>query len=211
MRFTKKDLEIFEVPGFADRMQLIADTIRPKLAKLGELLNPQLSRLVGHELYTHVALHARRTVNPPEETWVAFSPDKTGYKSYVHLALCVGRRGVQARAMVKQECADRKRFSNNLLSQLEPLSHLKGHKEMEDYTHRDAEYKPATVADWNIFLKDASRKLKENNTSCFDVGANLPLSGDLSSHAIQAFARLSPFYLLGHNLPWAPPTNGNGW
>ena len=211
MRFTKKDLEIFEVPGFADRMQIIADTIRPKLAKLGELLDPQLSRLVGHDLYTHVALHQRRTVNPPDETWVAFSPDKTGYKPYIHFALCVGRRGVQARVLAKPECETRKKFATNIAGRLEPLCTLKGSKEMEDYARRDVDYKPASITDWNVFLKDSVRKLKESHTACFDVGINLPLSGDLSSHAIQSFNRLAPFYFLGHDLPWTPPTNGNIW
>ena len=80
MRFTKKDLEVFEIHGFADRMQVIADEIRPKLVKLGELIQPQLSRLVNLPLFPHVAMHARRSVNPPDETWVAFSHDQAGYK-----------------------------------------------------------------------------------------------------------------------------------
>ena len=115
MRFTKKDLEIFQVSGFADRMQLIVDEIHPKLSKLGELLQPQLSRLVSHQLYPHIAQHARRTVNPPDETWVAFAPDEKNYKPFVRFELCVGSVGVQARVTAKQECKDRKPFSQNLI------------------------------------------------------------------------------------------------
>lgn len=199
MRFTKKDLEIFEVKGFADRMQLISDTIRPKLAKLGELLQPQLSRLVSHQLFPHVAKHARRTVNPPDETWVAFSPDANGYKSFVHFALCVGSIGVQARVLAKQECETRKKFSQNLLQNAEVLKDVKGSKEMADYSKRSEDFRPSPVTDWAQFLVETARRVKDTQTAIFDVGLNLPLSGDLSSHAIQAMSRLTPFYLLSGN------------
>lgn len=204
MRFTKKDLEIFEVPGFADRMQLIKDTISPKLAKLGELLQPQLSRAVDHEIYPHVAEHARRTVNPPTETWVAFGPDPQGYKSYVHFTLCVGGIGVQARVTAKQECKNRKVFGQNLVTYAEPLKDLKGNKEMADYAKSNGE-RPEAIADWTAFLKEAGQRLKQTQTAVFDIGINLPLSGDLSSHAIQAFCRLVPFYKLSGNSNNHPP------
>lgn len=204
MRFTKKDLEIFEVNGFADRMQLIKDTITPKLIKLGELLQPQLSRAVDHEIYPQVAEHARRTVNPPTETWVAFGPDPAGYKSYVHFTLCVGGVGVQARVTAKQECKNRKGFGQNLLTYAEQLKELKGNKEMADYSRSDGG-RPESIADWVVFLKEAGQRLKQTQTAVFDVGINLPLSGDLSSHAIQAFCRLTPFYKLSGNSNNHPP------
>lgn len=204
MRFTKKDLEIFEVPGFADRMQLIADTIHPKLIKLGELLQPQLSRLVSHQLYPQIAQHLRRTVNPPEETWVAFSPDDRIYKTHVHFALCVGAIGVQARVTAKQECKDRKIFGQNLTTHAEKLKDLKGNKEMGDYNKRDAEGKPAAITEWSSFLVDTGKRLKETQTATLDVGINLPLSGDLSSHAIQALSKLVPFYKISGNTQFNP-------
>lgn len=205
MRFTKKDLEMFEVGNFADRMQLVADTIRPKLSKLGELLQPQLSRIVEHEIYPHVAEHLRRTVNPPDETWVAFGPDSKGYKSYVHFALCVGAIGVQARIMAKQECRNRKEFGKNLLTNVERLKDLKGNKEMADYSKRVGTERPISVTDWTLFLSDAAKRLQATQTFVLDIGINLPLSGDLSSHAIQAFNRLSPFYLIAGNNNNQPP------
>lgn len=211
MRFTRKDLEVFEVPGFADRMQLIADTIRPKLVQLGDLLHPQLSRLVHQELYTHVAQHARRTVNPPDETWVAFGPDKNGYKPYVHFELTVGLLGVQARIIAKPECRTRKQFATNILTFMQRLADLKGHKEMEDYSKRDQDLHPTPIAEWIPFLQEQSKRLKTTATSTVDIGINLPLSGDLSSHAIRAFERLVPFYFLGHDLPWQQSNNGNGF
>ncbi|MBI4125567.1 MAG: DUF1054 family protein [Deltaproteobacteria bacterium] len=190
--------------GFADRMQLIKDTISPKLSKLGELLQPQLSRAVDHEIYPQVAEHARRTVNPPTETWVAFGPDPIGYKSYVHFALCVGGVGVQARVTAKQECKNRKIFGQNLMTYAEQLKDLKGNREMADYSKSNGE-SPETISDWVTFFKETGQRLKQTQTSVFDIGINLPLSGDLSSHAIQAFCRLSPFYKLGGNHNNNPP------
>lgn len=206
MRFTKKDLEVFTVNGFADRMQLISDTIQPKLVKLGELLQPQLSRLVSHQLFPHVALHARRTINPPEETWVAFSPDDKAYKSYVHFGLCVGAIGVQARVMAKQECRTRKEFAQGVLKNVEQLKDLKGNKEMADYSKRDSDLKPTPVSEWTSFLAETAKRLIDTQTAVLDIGINLPLSGDLSSHAIQAMARLTPFYNLSGNTTFQPLT-----
>lgn len=199
MRFTKKDLDVFDIPGFADRMQVIADEIRPKLMKLGELIQPQLARLVNHDLYPHVAEHARRSVNPPEETWVAFSPDKAGYKSYTHFSFCVGRYGVQARIMTKPESNERKQLADNIERFLPHLIEIKGKREMIDFTHKH-NGKLSAIEDWEIFLKENVSRLKQVQTSYFDIGINLPLSGDLSSHAIQAFAKLVPFYAMGRNI-----------
>ena len=198
MRFTKKDLEVFEIPGFADRMQVIADEIRPKLAKLGELIQPQLSRLVNHDLHTHVAEHARRSVNPPEETWVAFGPAKEGYKAYTHFAFCVGKEGVQARVMARQETDERVNLADNIKKYYPHLVEMKGKREMIDFA-RKQNGKYAAIENWEGFLTETVDRLKSVQTSYFDVGINLPLSGDLSSHAIQAFSKLVPFYALGRN------------
>src|SRR4029453_11001355 len=39
----------------------------------------------------HVAKHMRRTVNPPDDTWVAFAADKRGYKKHCHFKVAVSR------------------------------------------------------------------------------------------------------------------------
>ncbi|MDO8494339.1 MAG: DUF1054 family protein [Deltaproteobacteria bacterium] len=207
MRFTKKDLEIFQVKNFADRMQMIVDEISPKLAKLGELIQPQLSRIVAHEIYTHVAQHARRSVNPPDETWVAFGPDSKGYKSYVYFAICVGSLGVQARITAKQEFRNKEQYGEAILRFADKLQVLKGNKEMEDYTRRGTDLAPTTVSDWPVFLQETAARFKEKPSAIIDLGINLPLSGDLSSHAIQALTRLAPFYMIAKQTNGQPVNN----
>ena len=38
-----------------------------------------------------MAKHARRTVNPPKDSWVAFAPYKRGYKSLPHFQIGLWR------------------------------------------------------------------------------------------------------------------------
>jgi len=82
--FGKKDFDLFKVQGFEKRMNAVKSTISPKLQEIGELLAPALSNMTGDEIFPHVARHARRTVNPPDNTWVAFANNKRGYKKHPH-------------------------------------------------------------------------------------------------------------------------------
>ena len=38
-------------------------------------------------MFYHVAKHARRSVNPPDDTWVAFANNKRGYKKHPHFQI----------------------------------------------------------------------------------------------------------------------------
>src|ERR1700686_5169333 len=105
--FTPTDFAVFNIQGFSARMQEIYTRVRPKLMRPGDELAPELSRKLHLEFFPHVAKHARRTVNPPAETWAAFGPSPKGYKRYGYLALCISGAGLHARAVVKSE-ADRR-------------------------------------------------------------------------------------------------------
>jgi uncharacterized protein YktB (UPF0637 family) len=93
--FTAADFQVFDLPGFAERMAAIRTRIRPKLETLGHTLGPPLARITEVALYPHVARHARRTVNPPDDTWVAFGPDRRGYKKLQHFKVAVSRRSLR--------------------------------------------------------------------------------------------------------------------
>jgi uncharacterized protein YktB (UPF0637 family) len=93
--FTTQDFEVFAIPGFAERMAAIRRTVRPKLEALGAFLVPPLGRIAGGEVFPHVARHARRTVNPPDDTWVAFGPDRRGYKKALHFKVAVSRHALR--------------------------------------------------------------------------------------------------------------------
>ncbi|MFY0545234.1 YktB family protein [Brevibacillus sp. H7] len=82
--FDQQDFDVFTIDGLDNRMEAIKTSIRPKLEALGHHFSPVLSLATGSEMFHHVAKHARRTVNPPNDTWVAWAPDKRGYKKHPH-------------------------------------------------------------------------------------------------------------------------------
>jgi uncharacterized protein YktB (UPF0637 family) len=109
--FVSADFRVFDVPGFRPRMAEIRDRVRPKLEAFGHSLAPGVSRATGAETFAHVARHARRTVNPPDDTWVAFSPDARGYKKHAHFKVAVSRRAVRFLFEIGPEHADKRRWA----------------------------------------------------------------------------------------------------
>ena len=93
--FTRNDFKVFDLSVFRERMAAIALKIRPKLTSIGGELAPGISTLVDCPLFVHVAKHARRTVNPPDDTWAAFSASPRGYKKDVHFKIAVSRHCVR--------------------------------------------------------------------------------------------------------------------
>ncbi len=93
--FTSDDFKVFDLKGFNERMAAIRLQIRPKLASIGEALAPKLSSSIDTTLYVHVAKHARRTVNPPDDTWAAIGANPRGYKQDVHFKVAVSRHCVR--------------------------------------------------------------------------------------------------------------------
>ncbi len=82
--FNNQDFEVFHIQGLEPRMDKLKQTISPKLEEIGKFFTPHLSTLLQEEIYVHVAKHARRTTNPPTDTWVAWSTSKRGYKPHPH-------------------------------------------------------------------------------------------------------------------------------
>jgi uncharacterized protein YktB (UPF0637 family) len=85
--FTREDFDVFTIDGFEDRMEALKYTIRPKLEILGNHFAPTLTTITGDEMFPHVAKHARRSVNPPKDTWVAFASNARGYKMLPHFQI----------------------------------------------------------------------------------------------------------------------------
>ncbi|MCM3690027.1 YktB family protein [Neobacillus niacini] len=85
--FTNEDFDVFQIDGLEARMDALKERIRPKLESLGHNFAPVLTTLTGDELFVHVAKHARRTINPPKDTWVAFANNPRGYKMLPHFQI----------------------------------------------------------------------------------------------------------------------------
>ena len=85
--FTNVDFDVFLIDGLEARMEALKETVRPKLEELGNHFAPFISSLTDDEMFVHVAKHARRTINPPKDTWVAFSSNPRGYKMLPHFQI----------------------------------------------------------------------------------------------------------------------------
>lgn len=85
--FTKGDFQTFEIDGLKERMEAIQTRIQPKFADIGSELVDYLAAQLGNEVYLHIAKHARRTVNPPNDTWLAIADNKRGYKMHPHFQI----------------------------------------------------------------------------------------------------------------------------
>ncbi|WP_066176381.1 YktB family protein [Bacillus marinisedimentorum] len=85
--FTKQDFQTFQIEGLDDRMAAIKERIQPKFSSLGSALAEDVAAFAGNEMHLHIAKHARRTKNPPKDTWLAIAHDKRGYKKHPHFQL----------------------------------------------------------------------------------------------------------------------------
>ncbi len=82
--FEKQDFETFYIEGLDERMEAIQTRIQPKFKTIGMELADYLSYETGTEMFLHIAKHARRSVNPPNDTWLAIAENKRGYKKHPH-------------------------------------------------------------------------------------------------------------------------------
>ncbi|MFD1360203.1 YktB family protein [Lentibacillus salinarum] len=85
--FTEKDFKAFDIDGLEERMAAIRANIQPKFKQIGEELSGDMADMTGQDIYVHIAQHARRTKNPPNDTWMAFCHNKRGYKKHPHFQI----------------------------------------------------------------------------------------------------------------------------
>ncbi len=109
--FVAGDFKVFDVKGFRPRMDEIRRRVRPKLEALGHSLAPAIGRSIGAEVFAHVAKHARRTMNPPDDTWVALGPEPRGYKQHGHFKVALSRRCVRFVFEIGPEHAGKRRWA----------------------------------------------------------------------------------------------------
>jgi uncharacterized protein YktB (UPF0637 family) len=194
--FTPTDFAVFKVAGFSARMQEIYTRVRPRLVKLGNELAPELARKFHLEFFPHVARHARRTVNPPPETWAAFGPSPKGYKRYGYLALCISGAGLHARMVVKSEADGRVEMARGLKSHAAQLAKSLRGTRVALYNNWDFNALPAKrAADDELFAALAEGLGKK--TGALDLGFGWTVRDALRldrAELLDAYRELEPVY-----------------
>jgi uncharacterized protein YktB (UPF0637 family) len=116
-----RDFEVFEIEGLEPRMEALIERVRPKFHELGEVIAPYLTGLCGENMFTHVAKHARRTVNAPNDSWVAFARDKRGYKAHPHYQIGLWSTHAFVQFAIIYESPNKNAFAERALSELESV------------------------------------------------------------------------------------------
>jgi uncharacterized protein YktB (UPF0637 family) len=145
--FTAQDFKVFDIKGFNERMAAILTRIRPKLKSIGEELAPKVSELVDVSLFVHVAKHARRTVNPPDDTWAALGANARGYKKDVHFKVAVSRHCVRFLFEVGPEYYAKTDWTKEWQHQFKTIAgFLKGNKGLDWFKNEHDEDPNADIA-----------------------------------------------------------------
>lgn len=121
--FTESDFEVFSIDGLENRMDALITHIRPKLDALGEHFAPTLSVMTGEEIFAHVAKHARRKVNPPKDTWVAFANNSRGYKMLPHFQIGLWGSHVFIWFAMIYEAPHKAEYGKTLQSKVNQIQH----------------------------------------------------------------------------------------
>ncbi|MFB6465747.1 YktB family protein [Cytobacillus sp. Hz8] len=158
--FTEEDFNVFQIDGLDARMDALIQHIRPKLTDLAEYFTPTLTVLTGDEMFAHVAKHARRTINPPNDTWVAFANNRRGYKMLPHFQIGLWETHVFIWFAIIYEAPDKVRFGKSLEAHLEKI-----HKEIPaDYVWSFDHTKPEAILHRDLSKEDLLLKVKRLQT-----------------------------------------------
>lgn len=109
-----EDFDLFTIDELSNRMAALQTLVQPKFKQLGDLFSDKLSAHGTGEFFTHVAKHARRTVNPPTDSWVAMAPSKRGYKALPHFQIGLWKTHLFIIVAVIYENPDKKGIAERL-------------------------------------------------------------------------------------------------
>src|SRR5690625_1025755 len=124
--FSQEDFDTFLIDGLDERMKAIQIRIQPKFQEIGSYLTDYLSVQLGNEVFLHIAKHARRTVNPPQDTWLAIADNKRGYKKHPHFQVGLFDDHVFMWLAFIYELDGKKEIAESFISSFDELKKLPG-------------------------------------------------------------------------------------
>ncbi|MGN7765700.1 YktB family protein [Paenibacillus sp. 22594] len=198
--FTTDDFDVFQIDGLEPRMNALIARVRPKLNELGDEVAPLLSSLTGEEMFPHVAKHARRTVHAPNDTWVAWGPNKRGYKALPHFQVGMFQSHLFIVFAIIYESTNKLTFAEAMLRNMDDIQTELPGGYFWSTDHLDSKGTPHTDMDKAAFT-ELSRKLREVKKAEVTCGLRIdredPLLSDgdkLLAVVRQTFETLLPLY-----------------
>ncbi|WP_025684266.1 YktB family protein [Paenibacillus maysiensis] len=198
--FTAKDFDVFEIPGLEPRMEVLIEQVRPKLEAIGAELAPFLTDLCGEPMHVHVAKHARRKVNPPKDSWVAWAANKRGYKALPHFEVGMFSSHLFIIFAIIYESPNKTTFAQALKANLSDVrTSLPGHFywSMDHMAPEGTEQKQMDEKDFQTII-DKLQQVKKAEVMCgIRIDREDPLASDgaaLLQAVRSTFERLLPLY-----------------
>lgn len=124
INWSSEDFLVFQIDGLDERIEALTNIVRPKFYSLGDYFSAFFSAQTGDEFFPHVAKHARRTVNPPKDSWVAFAPYKRGYKALPHFQIGLWGTHLFIVVAIIYEAPNKKEMATRLLQNFEIIKAL---------------------------------------------------------------------------------------
>ncbi|TCP30517.1 uncharacterized protein YktB (UPF0637 family) [Scopulibacillus darangshiensis] len=199
--FTKSDFNVFSINGLDERMAAIQNTIQPKFQAIGNELTDTLSSLTGNEMYLHIAKHARRTVNPPKDTWLAICSDKRGYKKHPHFQIGLFGDHVFIWLAYINELAEKQEVAKRFLNHRDDVRSMIPRDYVISVDHTKNEAEAAEQADFTRVLQ----RFHDVKKAEFLVGRHIPADDPVLKNgeaiiklAEATFDTLMPIYKLSY-------------
>jgi len=171
--FEQEDFDLFLVDGLEERMEILKAQLRPKFEVLGTELSQEVAVITGEEMFPHVAKHARRKTNPPNDSWVAIAGNKRGYKMMPHFQIAVWHTHVLIQWGIIYEAKNKEVFADNLLKN---IKHVKENIPAHYQWSKDHMKPEGTIQSEmaNKDFEDFAHRLKYNKNGEIMVGLNIP-------------------------------------
>ena len=200
--FSPSDFEAFTIEGLDARMEAIRDRIQPKFRTIGEQLISDVAMQSGTEMFLHIAKHARRTVNPPKDTWLAIGPNKRGYKSLPHFQVGLFDDHVFIWLAFIYEVANKRNIAQAMLDDQKQLRSIipNDYVLSMDHMKKDADQ----IGDLSeTEMADKLTRFRDIKSAEWLVGRHVPMNDPLLQNgeafmelARQTFTTLMPLYRL---------------
>lgn len=199
VQWTTEDFHVFRINGLDERMGALSQIVRPKFQTLGEVFSAYFSANTGEEFFPHIAKHARRTVNPPKDSWVAFAPYKRGYKSLPHFQIGLWESHLFIVLAIIYEAPQKREMAERLLAHQDDFDKLS-----EDFVISGDHMSPSAVPlreARDEQLKQLLERLRDVKKGEFLVGRHIPAeeaiklsSDEFMQLAEETFDNLLPIY-----------------